>query len=130
MAKIEKLEDIIAWQRARELTAKIYKFTSNGAFARDFGLRDQVRKASVSVASNIAEGFGRGGNKEFIQFLSTAKGSLYELRTQLYIANDLKYITEEDFRILNTDIDDTARLISGFINYLKTTEMRGNKFKK
>ena len=130
MTKIEKLEDIISWQKARELTNKIYRITKDGMFSKDFGLRDQVRRASVSVASNIAEGFGRGGNREFVQFLSSAKGSLYELRTQLYIANDLKYITDENFKTLNAEIDNIARLISGFINYLKSTEMKGNKFKK
>ena len=86
MATFKTFEDIEAWQRSRALTKSIYKVTSQGTFARDFGLRDQIRKASVSIMSNIAEGFERSGTKEFIQFLATAKGSAGEVRAQLYVA--------------------------------------------
>jgi four helix bundle protein len=95
MASIEKFEDIEAWQKARELTREIYRVTNQGAFAKDFGLRDQIRRASVSIMSNIAEGFGRGGNREFIQFLSMAKGSVSEVQAQLYVAVDVGYITKD-----------------------------------
>ena len=84
MNKIERFEDIIAWQKARQLTQQFYGFARQGSFARDFGLRDQVQRASVSTTANIAEGFERGGDKEFIQFLSTAKGSCGEVKSHLY----------------------------------------------
>lgn len=90
--KIEKFEDLIAWQKARELTKEIYKVTKSGEFARDFGLRDQIRRASVSVMSNLAEGFERGRTTEFHQYLSIAKGSCAEVRCQLYIAWDAEYL--------------------------------------
>ncbi|MEW6469718.1 MAG: four helix bundle protein [Bacteroidota bacterium] len=129
MGKIEKIEDLIVWQKARELAKKIYALTNKGKLSKDFALKDQIRRSSVSVASNIAEGFGRGGNKEFIQFLYMSKGSLYELRTQLYIALDLEYITQAEFSPLNAMIDETGKLINGLINYLQRSEFRGSKFK-
>ncbi|MBJ7429558.1 MAG: four helix bundle protein, partial [Bacteroidia bacterium] len=86
MSKIEKVEDLISWQKSKDLTIEIYKITKNSSFSKDFGLCNQIQRAAVSIPSNIAEGFGRGGNKEFLQFLSIAKGSLYELKTQLIIA--------------------------------------------
>src|SRR5579862_7957610 len=95
--KIERFEDIIAWQKARELTKDIYSATKVGAFARDFGLRDQVQRAAVSTMSNIAEGFERGGDNEFIQFLSHSKGSCGEVRSQLYVALDQAYISGQSF---------------------------------
>ena len=130
MSKIEKLEDLIVWQKSRELVREIYTLTNKGDFSKDYSLKDQIRRASVSVASNIAEGFGRGGNKEFIQFLSISKGSLYELRTQLYIAIDLEYISETEFSTLNSLIDEVGKLINGFINYLQKSELKGSKFKQ
>ncbi len=86
MAKIDRFEDIKAWQKARELNKEIYKISNNTLFEKDFGLKDQIRRASVSVLSNIAEGFERNGSKEFKQFLSIAKGSSGEVRAQLYVA--------------------------------------------
>ncbi len=84
MARIEKFEDIDAWQKARALSKAIYSVTGNGAFSHDFGLRDQIRRAAVSIMSNIAEGFDRGSNREFTQFLYIAKGSTAEVQAQLY----------------------------------------------
>jgi four helix bundle protein len=81
----KKFEDLIFWQKSRELTKLIYSFTRNGDFKKDFGLKEQIQRASVSVMSNIAERFGRGGNKELIQFLFVAKGSLAEIQAQLYV---------------------------------------------
>ena len=130
MSKIEKIEDLIVWQKSRELVREIYTLTNKGDFSKDYSLKDQIRRASVSVASNVAEGFGRGGNKEFIQFLSISKGSLYELRTQLYIAIDLEYISETEFSTLNNLIDEVGKLINGFINYLQKSELKGSKFKQ
>src|SRR2546430_11370128 len=91
--KIEKFEDFIAWQKARKLTRQIYKATNLPAFSRDFGLKDQIRRAAVSIMSNIAEGFERGRPSEFHQFLSIAKGSCAEVRSQLYVAFDAGYET-------------------------------------
>ncbi|OGC96485.1 MAG: four helix bundle protein [candidate division Zixibacteria bacterium RBG_16_53_22] len=120
MTMIERFEDIEAWQKARELSKAIYMVTCDGAFARDFGLRDQIRRAGVSVMSNIAEGFDRGGNRELIQFLYFAKGSAAELQTQLYIALDIGYISQDQFQQLYDLAGTTGRLIGGFIRYLKT----------
>ena len=92
MAKIEKFEDIEAWQKARGLSKAVYAVTGDGTFARDFGLRDQIRRAAVSVMSNIAEGFDRGGNRELTQFLYIAKGSAAEVQAQLYVALDAGYL--------------------------------------
>ena len=130
MAKIKRFEDLISWQKARELNRLIYKTSRNGAFAKDFGLRDQIRRASVSVMSNIAEGFERGGDKEFIQFLSNAKGSCGEVRCQLYAAFDEDYINEAEFKELYERSAEISRLISGFMTYLRRSELRGSKFKE
>jgi four helix bundle protein len=97
MSKVEKFEDLKVWQKSREINLKIYQLSNKGVFAKDFGLRDQIRRASISILSNIAEGFERNGNKEFNQFLSVAKASAGEVRSQLYIAKDLEYISDVEF---------------------------------
>jgi four helix bundle protein len=130
MARIERFEDLTSWQKARELNRLVYDTTKRGAFARDYGLREQIRRASVSVMSNLAEGFERGGNKEFIQFLSNAKGSCGEVRCQLYAALDEKYVTELEFKELYERSQEISRLISGFMAYLRRSELRGNKYKE
>jgi four helix bundle protein len=130
MAKIERFEDLISWQKARELNRLVYKISANGTFAKDFGLRDQIRRASISIMSNIAEGFERGGDKEFAQFLSNAKGSCGEVRCQLYAALDEKYLRETEFKQLSERSLEVSRLISGFMAYLRRSELRGNKFKQ
>jgi four helix bundle protein len=96
MATFKRFEEIGAWQKSRELTREIYKITAAGRFGRDYGLRDQIRRASVSIMSNIAEGFERSGSGEFGQFLSTAKGSAGEVRSQLYVALDQEYLPQCD----------------------------------
>jgi four helix bundle protein len=111
--RIEKFEDLIAWQKARELTKNIYRVTKIGEFLKDFGLRDQIRRASVSIMSNIAEGFERGGRSEFHQFLVIAKGSCAELRSQLYVALDAEYIDIGTFQSLDSLAKETSRLIGG-----------------
>ena len=128
MAKIEKFEDIQAWKLAREATNQIYEISSNGKFSRDFALVNQIRRASISVLSNIAEGFERSGNKEFLQFLAIAKGSCGEVRAQLYIAFDQKYIDETKFKEIMNKLLEINRMIAGFMKYLQQTEMRGSKF--
>ena len=111
--KIERFEDFIAWQRARKLTADIYRVTSEGNFARDFGLKDQIRRAAVSSMSNLAEGFERGRPAEFHQFLSVAKGSCAELRTQLYVALDVGYIGLQTFEGLMAQATEVGQILGG-----------------
>jgi four helix bundle protein len=100
MDKVEHFEDLIAWQKARALTKSVYQATQQGAFSRDFGLAAQIQRAAVSIMSNIAEGFERGGRGEFHQFLVIAKASCAEVRSQLYIALDVGHINQTDFNQL------------------------------
>src|SRR6266702_7423852 len=106
---IERFEDLIAWQKARGFTREIYQITQQGAFAKDFGLSGQIQRAAVSVMSNIAEGFERGGRAESHQFLSTAEASCAELRSQLYVAHDVGYLSPEDFAGLLGTAEEVAR---------------------
>ena len=119
MATIERFEDLDAWQLARETANLVYDFTDSGLAAKDFGFRDQIRRAAVSVLSNIAEGFERAGDKEFLYFLSVAKGSCGEARAQLYIALDRKYLNDEQFATLNRKLLETSRRIAGLMKYLR-----------
>jgi len=127
MSGIGCFEDIEVWQKARELTREIYVLSNEGLFARDFGLRDQIRRASVSIMSNIAEGFERGSNKEFIQYLYIAKGSAGEVRAQLYVALDQIYINQASFNSLNKNATEISRMLSGLINYLNKSNFKGEK---
>jgi four helix bundle protein len=129
MASIQRFEDIEAWKRGRELTRRIYHITSKEKFVRDFTLRDQIRRAAISITSNIAEGFERGGNREFIQFLAMAKGSASELKSQLYTALDAGYVDKKEFDEFYELAQSIVLLISGFIKYLQQSELRGRKFK-
>ncbi len=129
MAKIKKFEDIESWKRARSLARDIYAVTASGKFARDFGLKDQIRRASVSILSNIAEGFERGGDKEFMQFLALAKGSSGEARAQLYVALDQEYISPAQFETLTGAATEISQLISGFMKYLNESTLRGSKYR-
>jgi four helix bundle protein len=129
MAKITRFEEIESWKKSRELTRSIYRISLKERFFRDFGLRDQIRRAAVSILSNIAEGFERDGDKEFIQFLSLAKASCGELRAQLYVALDQEYIDEEEFRALTNSATEISRMISGLMKYLKQSGMQGRKFR-
>lgn len=118
VASAQKFEELEVWQEARKLVKAIYCSTQEGKFAKDFGLRDQIQRAAVSVMSNIAEGFERGGNKEFAHFLYLAKGSAGEVRSQLYVASDLGYLDQAAFEKLNQSALCVARQLSGFIKYL------------
>ena len=109
--KIEKFEDLIAWQKARILTKKIYKITNQADFARDYGLRDQIRRSSVSVMSNIAEGFERFNSKEFHYFLNVSKSSCGEVRSQLYVSYDVNYVGQEKFTELKNDCEELSRIL-------------------
>lgn len=129
MATIERFEDLEAWKIAREITKDVYRICKNDLFARDYGLRDQICRASVSIMSNIAEGFERDGGKEFINFLSIAKGSAGEVRSQLYAALDQNYISENEFNHIYNKTVQNSRVIAGLINYLKQSGVKGIKFK-
>jgi four helix bundle protein len=107
----------------------VYEASGKGAFGRDFALRDQIRRAAVSVMSNIAEGFGRGGVREFVQFLSVARGSTSEVSAQLYVAVDQGYVSKEGFGRLQEQAARTGSVLSGLIRYLRTTAMRGSKYR-
>jgi four helix bundle protein len=113
MSKISKFEDLIAWQKARKLTSEVYQATRGGAFAKDFGLSNQIQRASVSIMSNIAEGFERGKRAEFHQFLSTAKASCAEVRSQLYVALDNCYIERPHFDSLMSTAIEVGRILGG-----------------
>ncbi|MCW1967603.1 MAG: four helix bundle protein [Anaerolineae bacterium] len=113
MAKVERFEDLIAWQKARELTQSIYQATREDAFAKDFGLRNQIQRATVSIMSNIAEGFERNRPNEFHQFLSISKGSCGEVQSQLYVAFDVGYITDPKFSKLMTQAKEVGRILNG-----------------
>jgi len=126
---ITTFEDIEAWQKARELTREIYALSNDGSFARDFGLRDQIRRASVSIMSNIAEGFERGGDKEFFQFVSIAKGSSGEVRAQLYVALDAGYIDQQTFNCLSDMTIQINRMLAGLMKYLRSSEFKGSKYR-
>ena len=128
MATLERFEDIQAWQKGRALTQAVYRFSRRGEFSKDFALKDQIRRAAISITSNIAEGFERGGSKEFMQFLSTAKGSSGEVRSQSYVALDESYITQDEFQQLHDQCIEISRLIDGFMSYLKKSEMKGRKY--
>jgi four helix bundle protein len=113
MGKIERFEDLIAWQKARGLAKEIYQITRDGSFAKDFGLSRQIQRAAVSIMSNIAEGFERGSRGEFHQFLSTAKASCAEVRSQLYVAFDIGYLDESKFNHLLTQAEEVGRIVGG-----------------
>lgn len=119
MATFDKFEELEVWKLSMELCTNIYELTNKDLFAKDYALKDQIRKSAISVPSNISEGFERDGKKQFIYFLIISKGSCGELRTQLKIANALKYVTEQDFNILNEKCISVSRQLSGFINYLR-----------
>ncbi|HEX9987614.1 MAG TPA: four helix bundle protein [Chloroflexia bacterium] len=113
MAKIERFEDLQAWKKARALTRSIYETTKHGTFGQDYGLSRQIQRASVSIMSNIAEGFERRTPGEFCQFLTIAKASCAELRSQLYVALDVGYLSQDMFDELSEQADEVARIISG-----------------
>jgi len=118
MAKIERFEDIQAWREARELAKSVYQISATGAWGKDFALRDQIRRAAISVMSNIAEGFDRQSDAEFGRFLAIAKGSASEVKAQLYVALDQHYIDETTFKTLYEACDKVVRFLGGFIRYL------------
>lgn len=129
MSKVEKFEDLNVWQLARALCKEIQALTLKESFSKDFKLIGQIKGSSGSVMDNIAEGFERDGNKEFIQFLSISKGSCGEARSQLYRAIDCGYISQEEFDVTYAKALECSKMLTGFIKYLKDSEIKGNKFK-
>lgn len=119
MATVERFEELEVWQAARDVVNAVYKASSNGAFARDYALRDQIRRAAISIPSNIAEGFSRHSNKEFIQFLFISKGSAAEVQSQLHTALDQEYILQGEFDRMYETLEIVAKQLSRFITYLK-----------
>lgn len=116
---IQRFEDMTVWQDARKLSKDIYSLTKKGGFRKDFGLRDQIQRATVSVMSNIAEGFERDSNKEFIRFLTYSKGSVGEVRSLLYVAYDQEYISSIEFEKLKSDAIYISSQVANFIKYLR-----------
>ena len=129
MSKVERFEDLKVWQLARELCQTIHKLTLKEQFSKDFKLVGQIKGSSGSVMDNIAEGFERDGNKEFIQFLSVSKGSCGETRSQLYRAIDNGYITQDEFDMAYDKTLECNKMLKGFITYLKDSELKESKFK-
>lgn len=121
MGTIERFEDIEAWKKARTLVGHIYKVTNDGKFTKDFELRNQIRRASISIMLNIAEGFARRTDKEFAQFLFVAHGSIAEIQSALYVAMDQNYVSREQFRVLYDQCNEISKMISGLIKYLRKT---------
>lgn len=122
-------EELEVWKKALEMSKLIYGLTEVEKFKKDYSLSDQIRRAAVSVLSNIAEGFERGSNIEFIQFLYIAKGSCGEVRAQLYLAKELGYIDSGNFKKAFDLCKDISAQLSAFINYLKGSRLKGEKFK-
>jgi four helix bundle protein len=129
MATIKKFEDILSWQKARELNNMIGRIIDQGKFKRSFRLIDQIEGSARSIMDNIAEGFERSGNKEFLQFLYIAKGSCGEFRSQLYRALDRKYLSQEEFEILYKMAIEVIVLLQKLIEYLQSSEIKGTKYK-
>ena len=126
---IKTFEELEIWQLARELSKIVKELTEQSLFSKDFRFRDQIRASSGSIMDNIAEGFERDGNKEFLQFLSIAKGSNGEVRSQSYRAYDYGYISKDQFEDLLSKTDILGKKIGGFRNYLKDSNIKGRKFK-
>ena len=119
MAKIERFEDVKGWKKGRELCRLVYDVTNKAPFSRDYGLRDQIRRAAVSILSNIAEGFESQNDRTFVRYLYIAKASSGEVRAQAYVALDQDYITQEIFNQIYALSSETSRLIASFIAYLE-----------
>ena len=128
MAKFTCFEEIQAWKKAREMVKVVNRVSKYPEFWRDFSLRDQIKRAGYSIMANIAEGFERGGNKEFIHFLTMAKGSAGEVKCLAYIALDQEYISKEEFANISNLCTESGAMIYGLIKYLKKSGLKGIKF--
>jgi len=130
MSIIKRFEEIISWKEARELNRILRKLIKEKRFEKNFGLISQIERSAGSIMDNIAEGFERGGNKEFIQFLYIAKGSCGELRSQMYRAVDDGYIIQDEFNLISSYCLKISNLIYKLIEYLKSSDIKGQKFNK
>jgi four helix bundle protein len=128
MSKVSRFEDLVVWQKARVLSFKVYQISADGPIIKDYGFKELIRRSSVSISSNIAEGFERGGNKEFLQFLSIAKASAAETRSLLYLASDLEYISKAESDNLISEASEVAKMISSLMSYLKGSDKSGAKY--
>ena len=128
MAKVERFEDLKVWQVSRLLAIEVFELSKNEKLAKDYSIKDQMNRSAGSIMDNIAEGFERGGKKEFIHFLYIAKGSAGELRSQIYRAKDRGFIENVDFEKLLKKVEEASKQLMGFIQYLKNTEYKGNKY--
>jgi len=128
--KILKFEDLPIWKLSLKLTKDIYDLTAKEKFSRDYGLRDQIRRAVFSISSNIVEGFEKNNNNEFVRFLKIAKGSTGEVRNQLYIALSINYISQLEFNKINSELEDLSKQIGGFIVYLQKKKLNKEFLKK
>lgn len=122
MARFDSFEEIKAWQKAYDITLRIYDATSNGNFSKDFGLKDQIRRASVSITANIAEGHGRRSNSEFANFLNMARGSAAEVQSHLHVAMGLNYIDRAEFEELYAAVAEVSRMTLALARYLRETQ--------
>jgi len=128
MGTVKRFEDLDIWKESRALCNTIFGFTKKDSFSKDFDLKRQILRSSGSTMDNIVEGFEREGNREFVQFLSIAKGSCGESRSQLYRAFDFGYLSEEEFTSSKVHAENLSKRISGLIEYLKRSEIKGRKF--
>ena len=128
MATFTRFEEITAWQEARELSKLVYDLLKKPEFKHEYGLKDQMKNSSGSVMDNIAEGFERNGNKEFINFLYISKGSCGELRSQAYRASDQAFINKDEFENIYQKCVGVSRLINSLIEYLEKSELKGKKY--
>src|ERR1044071_5668295 len=129
MATFKSFTEMEVWKIAREFSNEIFHLTLQGSFVKDFALKDQINRSSGSIMDNIAEGFERGGRKEFVNFLSYSKGSCGESLSQLYRALDRRHISLADFDSLKAKDEHLARMLTGFVRYLNSSHIEGNKFK-
>ncbi len=127
MATVERFEDLLCWQKSRELTKEVYKTFRE---CKDYGFKDQIQRASISVMSNVAEGFESGTKPGFLNYLYIAKASAGEVRAQLYAASDIGYINVEELKYLRGLAESCSRLIASFIRKLKTSEVTGSQYKR
>lgn len=125
---VKRFEDLEVWKEARRLTQAVYQLTKNEKFSRDFALRDQIRRAAASIMSNIAEGFERGGNQEFVHFLYVAKASCGEVRSQFYVAFDQGYMPKTESEESIVSFRRLSGMIGNLINHLRRSGMKGAKF--
>ena len=130
MSKINSFEDLKVWQLARDLSKDVFLITQKASFSKDYSLKDQINKSAGSVMDNIAEGFERGGNKEFCQFLYISKGSCGEVRSQLFRALDRQYIDSNEFTSISNKALEVSKQLSGFVSYLRNSELKGEKYIK